>query len=431
MTYKLVLGLEVHLHPKTETKMFCRCDANVYGVEPNTHVCPTCLGLPGELPVPNFDAVKKTQLLGLALHSKINLNSRFDRKHYFYPDLPMGFQISQYEQPLCGQGYLDLNSGKRVLIERIHLEMDTAKSIHQHGSTLIDFNKSGMPLIEIVTRPVFDDVLDAVDFCKQIQEIIRTLEIGDADMEKGQMRLEANISMRTEEMEKLDELPDYKVEIKNINSFRFMEKAVKAEIQRQSELLNVGEKVIQENRGYNESAGKTVSQREKEEAHDYRYFPDPDIPPMVFDKKYIDDLKNSLPEPPYDKKSRYIKLGIKEQEAVFLALYKNKKLASTFEELVKSGLDAKKVASLMKNTNEVTTGDIKARLDREKGLISGETELQKILNQVISENQKAVDDYKKGNTNSLEFIIGQIMRVTKGKAEITKVRELLKKYFQG
>ena len=170
---------------------------------------------------------------------------------------------------------------------------------------------------------------------------------------------------------------------------------------------------------------------EKEEGIEYRYFPDPDIPPMVFDKKYIDDLKNSLPELPFDKKSRYIKMGIKEQEAVFLALYKNKKLASTFEELVKSGLDAKKVASLMKNTNEVTTGDIKARLDREKGLISGETELQKILNQVISENQKAVDDYKKGNTNSLEFIIGQIMRVTKGKAEITKVRELLKKYFQG
>ena len=431
MIYKLVLGLEVHLHPKTETKMFCRCDANVYGVEPNTHVCPTCLGLPGELPVPNFDAVKKTQLLGLALHSKINLNSRFDRKHYFYPDLPMGFQISQYEHPLCGQGYLDLNSGKRVLIERIHLEMDTAKSIHQHGSTLIDFNKSGMPLIEIVTRPKFDDVLDAVDFCKQIQEIVRTLEIGDADMEKGQMRLEANISMRTEEMEKLDELPEYKVEIKNINSFRFMEKAVKAEIERQSELLNAGEKVIQENRGYDESTGKTVSQREKEEAHDYRYFPDPDIPPMVFDEKYIDDLKNSLPELPYDIKSRYIKMGIKEQEAVFLALYKNKKLASTFEELVKSGLDAKKIASLMKNTNEITIGDIKARLHQEKGLVSDETELQKILDQVISENQKAVDDYKKGNTNSLEFIIGQIMRVTKGKAEITKVRELLKKYFQG
>lgn len=434
MTYKLVLGLEVHLHPKTETKMFCRCDANMYGAPPNTHVCPTCLGLPGELPVPNFDAVTKTQLLGLALHCKINFNSRFDRKHYFYPDLPMGFQISQYGQPLCGQGYLEVSSGKQILIERIHLEMDTAKSIHQNGSTLIDFNKSGMPLIEIVTRPVFDDVADAVDFCKQIQEIVRTLEISDADMEKGQMRLEANISMRTEDMVKLDELPEYKVEIKNINSFRFMEKAVNTEIERQSELLEKGEKVLQENRGYNEATGKTVPQREKEEAHDYRYFSDPDIPPMVFEQAYVDSLKQTLPELPYDKKARYLKLGVKEQEATFLASFSNKEVAALFEKLVENKLDIKKVASLLVNKPETRLMDldeIRLGLDAPKDQIDNEFELQKIIDQVVMDNQKAVEDYKKGNANSLEFIIGQIMRATKGKADITKARELLKKNFQG
>src|SRR3989344_6138652 len=271
--YKLVLGLEVHIHLKTETKMFCACDSNIYEAEPNTHVCPVCLGLPGALPVPNFEAIKKTQVLGLALDSILNKESRFDRKHYFYPDLPKGFQISQYKQPLCEGGEIELDSGNKVSLERIHLEEDTAKSFHENGRTLIDFNKSGMPLVEIVTKPVFKTVGESVEFCKKIQDIIRYLEIGDADMEKGQMRLEANISIRTEEMEKKGILPEYKVEIKNINSFRFMEKAVRAEIQRQKDLWDKGTMPVQANRGYDEDSGVTVSQREKEEAHDYRYFP--------------------------------------------------------------------------------------------------------------------------------------------------------------
>ncbi|MFC1755958.1 Asp-tRNA(Asn)/Glu-tRNA(Gln) amidotransferase subunit GatB [Patescibacteria group bacterium] len=294
--YKLVLGLEIHLHLKTDRKMFCRCDADVYGKEPNTHTCPTCLGLPGALPVPNPEAIKKTQILGLALNSEINKDSRFDRKHYFYPDLPKGYQISQYKQPFCVGGHLELSNGKKAEIERVHLEEDTAKSMHEGDKTLVDFNLSSMPLVEIVTKPTFTTIEDAVEFSKKIQSMVRELGLGDTDMEKGQMRLEPNISLRTQEMEDADELPEYKVEIKNINSFRFMEKAVTAEVIRQRELLESGETPIQENRGYNEEKKTTVGQRSKEQAHDYRYFPEPDIPPMEFDKDYLDEVEKEFKE---------------------------------------------------------------------------------------------------------------------------------------
>ncbi|KKS72921.1 MAG: Aspartyl/glutamyl-tRNA(Asn/Gln) amidotransferase subunit B [candidate division WWE3 bacterium GW2011_GWD1_42_70] len=215
--YKLVVGMEVHIQPKTEQKMFCGCDANIWGAEPNTHTCPTCLGLPGALPVPNLEGVKKAQMLGLALNCTLNSDSRFDRKHYFYPDLPKGYQISQYKQPLCENGKLLLESGDTADIERVHLEEDVAKSFHEGGKTLVDFNKSGLPLIEVVTRPCFRSIEDAVDYCKKLQVICRYLGISEADMEKGQMRLEANISLRTGEMEEKDELSPYKVEVKNMN----------------------------------------------------------------------------------------------------------------------------------------------------------------------------------------------------------------------
>ncbi|MFC1700498.1 Asp-tRNA(Asn)/Glu-tRNA(Gln) amidotransferase GatCAB subunit B, partial [Patescibacteria group bacterium] len=223
---KLVLGLEIHLHLNTKIKMFCGCSSDIWGKDPNTSTCPTCLGLPGALPVPNEEAVRKTQLLGLALGCTINNNSRFDRKHYFYPDLPKGYQISQYKQPLCVGGELKLDSGIVAKIERVHLEEDVAKSFHEKDKTLLDFNKSGVPLVEIVSEPCFTNVKDAVDYSKKIQRIVRAIGVGDVDMEKGQMRLEANISLRTQDMEEKGELHPYKVEIKNINSFRFMEKAV-------------------------------------------------------------------------------------------------------------------------------------------------------------------------------------------------------------
>jgi aspartyl-tRNA(Asn)/glutamyl-tRNA(Gln) amidotransferase subunit B len=426
--YQLVLGLEVHLHLKTINKMFCYCDANFYDTEPNTHTCPVCLGLPGALPVPNFEAIKKAQLLGLALNCTLNAESRFDRKHYFYPDLPKGYQISQYKQPFSIEGYLTLVSGGRADIERVHLEEDTAKSSHENGKTYIDFNKSSMPLVEIVTKPTFASIEDAVDFCKQVQEIVRTLGIGEADMEKGQMRLEANISLRNEEQQKTGELPNYKVEIKNINSFKFMEKAVKSEIERQSELLDRGEKVIQENRGFNEATGKTVSQREKEEAHDYRYFPEPDIPPMHFTEDYINELKSSLPELPQQKKDRFKNLGLSAQYADFLSLASNQHLASIFNSLVKTGSDAKSVASLFVNkaeTRDMTEEQIKQLLETPTDTISDDAALQAIISKVIESNPQAIADYKKGKMNSIEFMVGQVMRETKGKAAVAKVREML------
>jgi aspartyl-tRNA(Asn)/glutamyl-tRNA(Gln) amidotransferase subunit B len=434
MSLQLVLGLEIHLHVKTSRKMFCYCSADVYGAEPNTHTCPVCLGLPGALPVPNFDAVNKTQLLGLALHCSLNQNSRFDRKHYFYPDLPKGYQISQYLQPLCTEGYLDLASGKKAEIERIHLEEDTAKSFHDKGKTNIDFNKSSMPLVEIVTKPTFDNLEDAVDFCKQIQEIVRTLGIGDVDMEKGQMRLEANISMRTEEMKIAEKLPDYKVEIKNINSFRFMEKAVKSEIERQTELLTNGAKVAQENRGYDESTGRTVSQREKEEAHDYRYFPEPDIPPLYFDDNYLQELRAKLPELPYAKKDRYLKMGLPKQYVGFMTSFTNKEVAEKFERLLAMGIDAKDIGTLLVNkpeTHNMTVDQIKELTQKPSDTISDKNQLQAVIDKIVASNQNAVADYKNGKLNSIEYLVGQIMKETKGKADVATVRQLLMETFQG
>ena len=426
---KLVLGLEIHLHLKTKTKMFCGCDADIYGKEPNTHTCPTCLGLPGALPVANFEAVQKTQLLGLALNCKLNNNSRFDRKHYFYPDLPKGYQISQYKQSLCEQGNLALDSGNKVEIERIHLEEDVAKSFHENDKTLIDFNKSGIPLVEIVTTPCFKTAEEAVEFSKKIQDVVRYLGISDADMEKGQMRLEANISLRTEEMEKAGKLPDYKVEVKNINSFRFMEKAVKAEIRRQGAVLESGKFPVQENRGYDEGLDETVSQREKEEAHDYRYFPEPDIPPMVFDDAYINNLKKKIPELPWQKKERLIKkYHISETTAGLLSVGDNIELVSRFEEIIAQGLDSVKVSNLLLNKLEFKNLPVAEFILKFKEIETpslDKTLVEEAVSIVIKENPDVVESYKKGKTSSLEFLVGQVMRETKGKADATVVRKIL------
>jgi aspartyl-tRNA(Asn)/glutamyl-tRNA(Gln) amidotransferase subunit B len=427
--YKLVLGLEIHLHLKTANKMFCRDDADIYGKEPNTHTCPVCLGLPGALPIPNFEAIRKTQLLGLALNCSLNRNSRFDRKHYFYPDLAKGYQISQYKQPLCGEGYVILDSGKKMLIERIHLEEDTAKSFHEGGNTLIDFNKAGMPLVEIVTMPVFTDVDDAVEFCRKIQDVVRYLGIGDVDMEKGQMRLEANISLRTEEMEKLEELPAYKVEIKNINSFRFMERAVKAEIVRQRALLESGATPVQENRGFDEDKNLTVSQREKEEAHDYRYFPEPDIPPMVFDDAHLHRLAEELPELPDARKERLMnELGLSGNVASFLSSGANIAIYEKFSELIKAEIDAKKAGNALMNKKEYWEMDVQdlAQKIKESGdKVTDTSVISAAVKDVVAKNPDAVAKIKEGKTSTIEFLIGMVMRETKGKADSAVVRKLL------
>ncbi len=428
-TYKLVLGLEIHIHVKTTEKMFCGCDADVYGKEPNSHTCPTCLGLPGALPVPNGDAVRKTQRLGLALNCKLNEKSRFDRKHYFYPDLPKGYQISQYKQPLCEEGYLELSTGKKIDIERVHLEEDTAKSFHEGGKTLIDFNVSGMPLIEIVTKPVLTSPEEAVEFAKRLRDLAKYLNISDADMEKGQMRIEPNISLRTEAMEKEAKLPDYKVEVKNINSFRFMSNAVKYEIDRQTELLASGQQPVQENRGWDEKSGTTISQREKEEAHDYRYFPEPDIPPMSFSEEYLDTLGKELPELPWVIKDRLVadyKLSAKNADALTTGL--NIELLPLFENFARLA-DPELVANLLLNKPEVrelTAAEFTAKVTEMANKVDDKAELEKVISEVLAENKSAVDDYKTGKDNALQFLLGKVMQKTQGKADAQVTMTLLK-----
>jgi len=431
--YKLVLGLEIHLHLRTKRKMFCRCSADIWEKEANSITCPVCLGLPGALPVPNEDAVKKTQLLGLALGCELNHNSKFDRKHYFYPDLPKGYQISQYKEPLCLGGHVELDSGFSADIDRIHLEEDVAKSFHEGDRTLLDFNKSGMPLVEIVTKPVFSNTSDAVDFCKKIQQTVRFLNIGDVDMEKGQMRLEANISLRTEDMEKKGELFNYKVEVKNINSFRFMEKAVHAEIERQLQIFEKGEMPVQENRGYNESTGKTVPQRTKEDAKDYRYFPEPDIPPMVFTDEYVDSLKKELPELPHMIKKRLVEeYGIKMSESVVLVDNFGMDIVQKLEEFSRKGLDPKKIASVLinkKETHSWTFEKFKDLLETPDEVID-EKDLLLVVKKVIDNNPRAVDDYKNGKETSVQFLFGQVMRETGGKAIPDQTIPLIKSLLQ-
>jgi aspartyl-tRNA(Asn)/glutamyl-tRNA(Gln) amidotransferase subunit B len=433
--YCLVLGLEIHLHLNTQKKMFCRCSADVWEKEPNSVICPVCLGLPGTLPVPNLEATQKTQLLGLALGCSLNNHSRFDRKHYFYPDLPKGYQISQYKQPFCINGKLELDSGNIAFIERVHLEEDVAKSFHEGEKTLVDFNKSGVPLVEVVTTPCFRNISDAVDYCKQIQLIVRCLGIGEVNMEKGQMRLEANISLRTKEMEEKNELPSYKVEVKNINSFKFMEKAVKMEIVRQREILKSGNTPTQENRGFKEGEKDTVSQRSKEEAKDYRYFPEPDIPPIEFDNKYLEDIRKKLPELPHQTKKYLIeKYNLPKNIAKVLVENLGLSYVRKFKELVEKGLDAGKTANLLINRLELRdleASEILSKLnekssEKDKEISSVDLEkLEEVVLKVLGQNNKAVEDYKKGKEASLQFLIGMVMREAGVRLDPLTVKKIL------
>lgn len=427
--YRLVLGLEVHMQPKVKHKMFCGCSADIWQAEPNTHTCPVCLGMPGALPVPNFEAVEKTLRLGAALNCKLNNKSKFDRKHYFYPDLPKGYQISQYKEPLCGEGYLELDSGNVAQIQRIHLEEDAAKSFHEGNKTLVDFNKGGMALMELVTKPTFTRVEDAVDFTKKLQQILRRLEISDADMEKGNLRLEPNISLRTKEMEERNELPKYKVEVKNINSFRFMEKVILYEIKRQREILESGEVPAQENRGYDETSGKTVSQRSKEEAHDYRYFPEPDIPPMEFEDTYLENIRNNLPELPIQTRKRLVsEYGVKEESAGVMIDTYGYEMVQKFESLAQKNIDPNKVINLLLNRKDYQTLDIEdfvKKLDDDSASVINEADLIETVEKVISENPKAVEDYKKGKESSIQFLLGMVMKETKGKGNAQAIKDTL------
>ncbi len=493
MKYIPVIGMEVHIELKTKSKMFCN-SKNALGEEkePNIHICPVCTGQPGTLPVPNRQAIEFVQLMGLALNCEIAKESKFDRKNYFYPDLPKGYQISQYDKPLCGKGYLNIltshdsrPTSKKIGITRIHLEEDTGKLVHPANSdyTLVDFNRAGVPLMELVTEPDFESGAEARIFCQKLQQICRYLGISDADMEKGNMRCEANVSLYKEGEDKLGGV---KVEVKNINSFKFVEKAIDYEIKRQEEILEKGEKIIQETRGYDSNKNITVSQRTKESAHDYRYFPEPDIPPMKFTDEYISELKLKLPELPDAKRGRLIKeYGLSKENADVITGDKN--LADYFEAVVseikekkESGevcADEEKCVKLSANyivselqkhlmRDAVTIKDIKitpenyaeligivadgkisssaaqavleemyktggdpSHIIEEKNLlqVSDIKELEKTIGEIIDKNQQSVEDYKKGKKNALQFLVGQVMKETRGKANPKVVGEILNK----
>ncbi|HOX10902.1 MAG TPA: Asp-tRNA(Asn)/Glu-tRNA(Gln) amidotransferase subunit GatB [Candidatus Moranbacteria bacterium] len=512
MKYIPTIGMEIHVELKTDSKMFCSCkNALGHEKEPNIHICPVCTSQPGTLPVPNEQAIRFVQLAGLALNCELNLKSKFDRKNYFYPDLPKGYQISQYDQPLCGKGHLNIGGpastreddrsstrgGKEIGITRIHLEEDTGKLIHPVKSdksdngaspketkyTLVDYNRAGVPLMEMVTEPDIENGEQARIFCTKFQQICRYLNISDADMEKGNMRCEVNLSLHKEGEDKLS---GTKVEVKNINSFKFVEKAINYEIERQTEVLEKGEKIIQETRGWDSVKNVTVSQRKKESAHDYRYFPEPDIPPMEFTQQYVEKLKMDLPELPDDKEKRFAsEYGLNEKDVQILTAQSD--LAEYFEQVVceiKEKITSHEVESpedkvtklavnyiiselrknLMENNHEVRdlkitpenyaefigivadgkinssaaqtvlkemyhTGGDPSQIIEEKNLGQMEdfSEIEAAVEKVIDNNEKSVQDYKSGKQNALQFLMGQVMKETGGKAHPMKVIEILKK----
>jgi aspartyl-tRNA(Asn)/glutamyl-tRNA(Gln) amidotransferase subunit B len=487
MHYTPVIGFEVHLQPKTKSKMFCSCSADYFGSKPNTHTCPVCLGLPGALPVPNKEAIRKCILLAQALNCNINQETKFDRKNYFYPDLPKGYQISQYDVPIGEKGFIEFDiegDSRRIRITRVHMEEDTAKSIHSDsplekggkgGITLIDFNKSGMPLIEIVTEPDFQSVEEVDKFAKRLRQIVRYLGISDADMEKGQMRYELNISLR-----KPDEvgLPDYKVEVKNIASISVLKKVIESEIVRQAGILDKKEKLVQETRGLRGMGGDTQSQRIKEVADDYRYFPEPDIPPIKISDDWLFEINKNLIELPQAKKDRYIgDYGLEPDSAETIIsskqryeffeecieiLQKDKDIRSKvcevskwiigelsrlmtksktkFRDLKIKPSDLVEVISRLKS--EKITGTIAKQVFEEafetgksvesiidqKGLevVSDDSQVEGFVDQAIQDNPKVVEDISK-NPNAVKFLLGQVMRLSKGKVNPKVVEKILEK----
>lgn len=427
--YEPVMGIEVHVELNTKTKMFCRCSAEYFGKEPNTHTCPVCLGLPGALPYINEEAINKCMQIGLALNCSVTTDgSYFERKNYFYPDLPKGYQISQLVKPLNVNGWLDVEDrdGKvtRIRINRAHQEEDTGKLTHRDGETLIDYNRSSVPLVEIVTEPDFHDSSAVRDYTKKLQQIFRDIGVSNADMEKGDMRLEANVSVRPVGQ---TTLPPYRVELKNINSFNFMVQAIEYEIQRQIKALKAGEKLTQETRGWNEVKKETYLQRSKEEAHDYRYFPEPDLPQLTIDNGHWTNLKSQLPELSINKSKRFEEeYGLTKQTAATLV---NQGLAGLLEEAVKLGGDVKTVASYMVNKKIDPSAPAQQILDeinsKSVGIISDKVEIEKLCQEVIGENPKVVGDYRKGKETVIQFLIGMVMRKSVGKADPSIVKKIL------
>ncbi len=478
MQYKPVIGLEVHIQVKTKSKMFSSVSADYYGKAPNTCVDPVTLGLPGALPIPNKKAIEQALRLAMALQCQINPESKFDRKNYFYPDLPKGYQISQYDQPLGGKGHLDFTvkgQQRSINITRLHLEEDTGKSIHEGNETWLDFNKAGVPLVEVVTEPEFESGVDIDMFAKRLRQIVRYLGVSDGDMEKGQMRYELNISLQEHGQ---TELPNYKVEVKNIGSISLLQKVLQFEVERQTKLLNSGQKVVQETRGTRDMTGETYSQRIKEEAADYRYFPEPDIPPLQFSAEYLAELQASLPKLPEELLAEYLKIGISAEIAENLINTKAKvdifnnfarinnqpAVLQEVSKLIVGELTVLKQAAgltwslvlpdenvlliiikilelkLANKINSNTSKDLIAKaLKAEFGntdavenyllenslLMTANTEgLEAVVSKVLATDPTAKDRFAK-NPNLAMFFVGQIMKETKGSANPGVIKELV------
>jgi len=474
--FEVVIGLEVHSQLLTKSKMFCPCSTDYAYAAPNTHVCPICMGMPGVLPVINEQAVAYTIMTALALNCEIPAYSKFDRKNYPYPDLMKGYQISQYDVPLSKNGYLTIEHNgqvKRIGITRVHLEEDTARLLHRDGYSLVDINRSGTPLMEIVSEPDMRSPEEARLYMQTLREILVYLGVSSGRMEEGSLRCDANISVRPRGQQKLG----VKSEIKNMNSFRSVERALAYEAQRQIELLRTGQPIHQETRGWVETKGITVAQRSKEYAHDYRYFPEPDLPPLLISRAWVEELRAQLPELPDARRARYVdEYGLSAQDANVLT--EEKALGDYFEQIVAASqasdhkaraksaanLVLNDVVRLLKNSSisiqesplspaasanlldllekeritgkqakEVleeafASGNMPDAIVKEKGIeppISDLGVLERIIEEVIANNSKAVSDYRAGKTNALQRLKGEVMKQTRGQAKPDSVQTIL------
>ena len=473
--YEAVIGLEVHAELKTQSKIFCACPTT-FGGESNTHVCPVCLGLPGVLPVLNRKVVEFAIKTGLALNSQIAEFSKFDRKNYYYPDLPKNFQVSQYDLPICIGGYLEVEldgKKKKIGITRVHMEEDAGKLVHQ-GETistseysLVDYNRTGVPLMEIVSEPDLRSGEEARVYMEKLKAILEYLDVSDCKMEEGSLRCDANVSLRPKGSLTLGT----RAEVKNMNSFRSLQRAVEYEIQRQTEALEDGEQIVQETRTWDEGKGITLSMRSKEQAHDYRYFPEPDLLPMVISRTWVEELQQQQPELPDARRDRFVReYGIPTYDAQVLTnsrpladyydncckLYPNPKVISNWVmgellrylnaeglEISQSKVTFQLLAEMLWLIDKGTisgkiaktvfeemfkTGQAPELIVKEKGLvqITDESAIIEQIGQVIAANPKVVEDYKNGKEKAIGFLVGQVMKQTRGKANPDAVNRLLK-----